>query len=109
MNTYMRVLQVRNFYQQTGGEDGVVANEQGLIMDPGHEARLWSVSNNEIKGAFRTASQAPYSLGLKTRLTREIAGFGPHVVHVYNFFTILTPSVYDAYASLAGFANRDMI
>lgn len=59
----MRVLQVHNFYRQSGGEDVVVANERALLMDHGHEARLWSVSNDAIKGVwrkFRTAWQAPY-------------------------------------------------
>ena len=97
----MRVLQVHNFYRQAGGEDVVAANERALLMDHGHEARLWSVSNDAIKGVwrmFQTAWQAPYSPGAKARFTREIAGFGPDVVHVHNFFPILTPSIYDACA-----------
>ena len=101
MNTPMRVLQVHNFYQQAGGEDVVVANERALLVDHGHEARLWSVSNDEIKGVwpkFQTAWQASYSPGAKARLSCVIAAFGPDVVHVHNFFPILTPSIYDACA-----------
>ncbi len=72
----MRVLQVHDFYRQAGGEDVVAANELALLMDHGHEARLWSVSNDAIKGVwrkFQTAWQAPYSPGAKARFTREIA------------------------------------
>ena len=68
VNTHMRVLQVHNFYRQAGGEDVVVANERALLMDHGHEARLWSVSNDAIKGLwrkFQTAWQAPYSPGAR--------------------------------------------
>ena len=95
----MRVLQVHNFYRQAGGEDVVVANERALLMDHGHEARLWAVSNDAIKGVWRkfhTAWQAPHSPGAKARFTREIAVFAPDVVHVHNFFPLLTPAVYDS-------------
>ncbi len=95
----MRVLKVHNYYRQAGGEDVVAAIERALLMDHGHEVRLWSVSNDAIKGVwrnFQVAWQAPYSPGAKARLTCVIAAFGPDVVHVHNFFPILTPSIYDA-------------
>ena len=95
----MRILQVHNFYQQAGGEDVVVSNEQALLKKHRHQVSLYSVSNDSIKGLFgkiRTAWQTPYSPGAKERLTNAIAAFGPDVVHVHNFFPLLTPSAYDA-------------
>ena len=95
----MRILQVHNAYQQAGGEDAVVANEGTLLTGHGHEVRLWSVSNDEIQGLWaqlRTAWQVPYSHTARRRVAAAIAGFVPDVVHVHNFFPLITPSVYDA-------------
>ena len=95
----MRILQVHNTYQQPGGEDAVVANEGALLTGKGHEVRLWSVSNDGIEGAWaklRTAWQVPYSHRARRQLGRVIADFGPDVVHVHNFFPLLTPSIYEA-------------
>jgi hypothetical protein len=97
----VRILQVHNFYQHVGGEDVVAADEQALLKDRGHETRLFSVSvsNDDIVGFLPklvAAWQTPYSPGAKARLTGEIASFAPDIVHVHNFFPLLTPAVYDA-------------
>ncbi len=95
----MRILQVHNTYQKAGGEDAVVANEGALLTGKGHEVRLWSVSNDEIVGAWaklKTAWQTPYSHTARRRVAAAIADFAPDVVHVHNFFPLITPSVYDA-------------
>ena len=95
----MRVLQAHNFYQFAGGEDAVVSNEQELLLDHGNEVRLYSVSNDEIKGLSRkihVAWQASYSPSSKAQVSREITAFGPDVVHVHNFFPLISPSIYDA-------------
>ena len=94
----MRVLQAHNFYQYAGGEDIVVSNEQELLFDHGDEVQLCSMSNDKIKGPLRkilVAWQAPYSASSKAQVSREIAAFGPDVVHVHNFFPLITPSIYD--------------
>jgi hypothetical protein len=43
-----RILLVHNRYQQSGGEDAVVANEQALLAGRGYVTHLWSVSNDSI-------------------------------------------------------------
>ena len=95
----MRILQAHNLYQQAGGEDAVVANEAKLLTDHGQEVRLWSVDNAAITGPWaklRTAWQVPYSHTARRRVAAAIAEFAPDVVHVHNFFPLITPSVYDA-------------
>ena len=95
----MRVLIVHNRYQQIGGEDTVVANEHALLERSGWETRLFSVSNDVIAGTWSkimTAVRAPYSRPARDELARVIAEFAPAVVHVHNFFPLLSPSVYDA-------------
>ena len=95
----MRVLIVHNRYQLAGGEDTVVASELALLQQNGCHARLWSVSNDDIDGTWskiKAAVDAPYSRPARDQLARVIAKFTPNVVHVHNFFPLLSPSVYDA-------------
>jgi len=95
----MRVLIVHNRYQQAGGEDTVVANEHDLLEQNGWETRLFSVGNDVIAGTWSkiaAAVRAPYSRPARDRLARVIAEFAPAVVHVHNFFPLLSPSIYDA-------------
>ena len=96
----VRVLIIHNSYQQAGGEDAVVTNEHALLDGHGGwETRLWIVSNDSITGAWTkiaTAMRTPYSRAASDRLAAVIADFSPAIVHVHNFFPLLTPSVYDA-------------
>lgn len=73
--------------------------EAALLAENGHDVRRYTVSNRDVTGLARmvaTAWQAPYSRPSRARLAREIAAFAPDIVHVHNFFPILSPSVYDA-------------
>jgi glycosyltransferase involved in cell wall biosynthesis len=96
-----RVLVVHNFYQQAGGEDSVVANEMALLRANGHEAQLYSVSNDEIT-SFADKTRVFLDIGYSRRsrdcFARELAEVRPDVVHVHNFFPLLTTSIYDACA-----------
>ena len=95
----MRILFAHNYYKHRGGEDAVVANEQALLAAHGHDVRLHQDSNARISGAWaaaRTAVQTPYSVEARARMSEEIREFAPDVVHVHNFFPLLTPSIYDA-------------
>jgi len=95
----MRILILHNSYQQAGGEDVMVANEEALLRTHGHEVHLHSVSNDSIQGLWSevaTAWQAPYSRWGYREVTRIIKKNHPDVVHVHNVFPLLTPSIYDA-------------
>lgn len=95
----MKVLVLHNYYQQPGGEDVVVARERELLEAYGHDVRLYSVSNETVRDTWdtvRTAWQTIYSWSARRHVADQIARFQPDVVHVHNFFPLLTPSVYDA-------------
>lgn len=95
----MRVLIVHNRYQLAGGEDTVVASELALLEQNGWQARVWAVSSDVIGSTwskFKVAVQAPYSRPARDELARIITKFAPMVVHIHNFFPLLSPSVYDA-------------
>lgn len=95
----MKILVVHNAYQERGGEDSVVANELALLNKNGHQTTLYSVDNSSISSIYdriKTALNLTYSIKSQRAIEREIARVKPDVVHVHNFFPLVTPSVYDA-------------
>lgn len=94
-----RVLIVHNAYQFHGGEDSVVAQEIGALERAGCEVRLFTVSNTSIvspvdrlRAAFQSVN-APGNIGL---VLDEVAAFRPDVVHVHNYFPLISPMVHVA-------------
>ncbi|MBD2777379.1 glycosyltransferase family 4 protein [Iningainema tapete] len=95
----MKVLVLHNRYQLAGGEDGVVQAEKQLLEANGHQVHLLEVSNQDITGAgdkVVAAVSAIYSYSAKQKVSDTITSFRPDVVHVHNFFPLLSPSIYDA-------------
>ncbi len=95
----MKILILHNRYQQAGGEDVAAGAEHDLLLRYGHEVRLVEADNAEIGGCYsqiKTAIEAIYSPGARRRVALEIATFRPDVVHVHNFFPLLSPAVYYA-------------
>jgi glycosyltransferase involved in cell wall biosynthesis len=95
----MKILQVHNFYKQSGGEDVVVVAEREVLKSHGHDVKLYGVSNDAITGLrekIKTAWNTPYSQGARHRFAAELSLFRPDVAHVHNFFPLLTPSIYEA-------------
>jgi glycosyltransferase involved in cell wall biosynthesis len=95
----MKVLQVHNYYQFAGGEDIVLENEQSLLASYGNDVEQYTVYNDIIKGVWtrlKTAWQTPYSWNARQKFACKLAEFKPDVVHVHNFFPLLTPSIYEA-------------
>jgi glycosyltransferase involved in cell wall biosynthesis len=95
----MKVLLIHNRYQLAGGEDVVVQAEKALLEANDHQVALVEISNDQIVSVFDKANaavRAIYSPASKQQVSAEIAHFRPDVVHVHNFFPLLSPSVYDA-------------
>lgn len=95
----MQILIVHNRYQEYGGEDRVVEQEQRLLADNGHDVNLFSVSNDRIQGIgdrLMVGLNLAYSNEWKMRLARNLEEVRPDIVHAHNFFPLLTPSIYDA-------------
>jgi glycosyltransferase involved in cell wall biosynthesis len=99
----VRVLLIHNQYRRSGGEDTVVSRERGLLRDAGHDSMLFQVSNDDFRGptaALRIAVALPYSRRARSLVASVLADTRPDVVHVHNFFPLLTPSVFDACAEV---------
>jgi glycosyltransferase involved in cell wall biosynthesis len=97
----MRILIVHNQYQQAGGEDIVVNAEKSLLENNNHQVHLYLVNNHRIKTVIdrlRVVATLSYSQTARQALREQVARFQPNIVHVHNFFPLLTPSIYDACA-----------
>ncbi len=95
----MKILQLHNRYQIVGGEEGVVQAEKQLLESHGHQVNLLEVTNDNLVGAkakLGAAIGAIYSKASKRLVLKELKLFQPDIVHVHNFFPLLSPSVYDA-------------
>ena len=95
----MKILQLHNRYQIIGGEEGVVQAEQTLLTQNGHMVQLLEVTNDRIMGGkakLRAAIGAIYSRKSKQQVSEQLQTFRPDIVHVHNFFPLLSPSIYDA-------------
>jgi glycosyltransferase involved in cell wall biosynthesis len=95
----VKILVVHNFYQQGGGEDSVVRAEVAMLKEHGHNVDLHSVHNDAIKGLAKrieTFLNVTYNHSARDALKKRIQEFQPAVVHVHNFFPLLSPSIFDA-------------
>ena len=76
------MLLVHNFYQITGGEDGVFQAERAMLESQGVDVSLFTVSNDTIRGPVMkavTALQAIYNPMARRALARKLAELAPDV------------------------------
>ncbi len=95
----MKILQLHNRYQIIGGEEGVVQAEKALLESHNHQVHLLEVTNDDlvgVKAKLDAAIGALYSQASKRQVLAKLRSFKPDLVHVHNFFPLLSPSVYDA-------------
>lgn len=95
----MKILFAHNRYQFAGGEDAVVQAESALLKSNGQEILVLEVNNDGIVGGWnkaKAAVSAIYSTASKNLVSAEIKRFHPDIVHIHNFFPLLSPAVYDA-------------
>jgi glycosyltransferase involved in cell wall biosynthesis len=93
----MKILLLHNSYHFRGGEDIAVEQEFALLREHGHDVRLLLERNDSITGvagAVSAACSAVYSIRSRRRVAEKLRTFRPDVVHVHNFFPLLSPSVY---------------
>jgi glycosyltransferase involved in cell wall biosynthesis len=95
----VRILIAHNRYRQPGGEDAVVTAEAELLARHGHTTETFLADSRVISSAARIPTAGlslAYSPSSRRAMARAIARFRPDVLHVHNFFPLLTPAVYDA-------------
>ena len=93
------ILVLHNRYRHTGGEEGVVAAEVALLREAGHAVHLREWDNETIGGfgsKLQTFRNADGNAASAAWLAREIETTRAGIVHVHNFFPLLSPSVHHA-------------
>lgn len=95
----MKILIVHNTYQVRGGEDSVLASEHALLLAKGNDVRLYSVNNDSVGsliGKVITAAGTIFSISQYVKFRRRLKVEKPDVVHVHNYFPILSPAIFYA-------------
>lgn len=94
----MRILSVHNCYQIRGGEDESRQAEERLLQEMGHQVEVYEEHNDRIatmsplRAAFKTIwSQEAYQI-----IQRQLKKQTHDIVHVQNFFPLISPSIYYA-------------
>lgn len=101
MENKQNILIVHNYYQLSGGEDTVVANEKKMLEDNGHKVFLYSRNNNELKkmSIFRKLL-LPFTTIYNPKTARDIKRIiqrdNIDIVYVHNTLNLVSPSVYYA-------------
>ena len=95
------ILIVHNYYQISGGEDTVVANEKKMLEKHGHKVSLYSRSNVELKQMSKLQKVfLPITTVFNPKTYKEIKNLirqeSIEIVHVHNTLNLVSPAVYYA-------------
>jgi glycosyltransferase involved in cell wall biosynthesis len=99
----VKILIAHNFYQQRGGEDGVMERESGILLSNGHEILNYFRRNNEIQDysllqKIRLASETVWAPDTYGSLRRILRDERPAIAHFHNTFPLISPAAYYACA-----------
>jgi glycosyltransferase involved in cell wall biosynthesis len=92
----MRIIVAHNRYQLGGGEDAVVRDEVAMLRQHGHVVELLEQDNSAIhgiRGSLIASSSIFYSAGSRKRMKQALHDFCPDIVHIHNWFPLLSPSI----------------
>ncbi|WP_430462248.1 glycosyltransferase family 4 protein [Thalassolituus sp. LLYu03] len=92
----MKVLIVHNTYQTKGGEDSVVENEHRMLQS-GENVEVCIIDNDRISGFFSKVAAAlgvVFSFRQFFFWRRKLINGGYDIVHVHNYFPIISPAIF---------------
>jgi len=100
----MRILIVHNHYGRfaQGGEANVMNAEAQLLAEHGHEVMKYERTNAEIyedgtlADKIRAFSHVAWSDKRYREIKKVIQDFRPDIMHVHNYWLVLTPSIFAA-------------
>ncbi len=93
-----RILQLHNKYQQYGGEDTVVLSEYHLLKKNGQQVEQLFFDNRNISSSIydklKAGLSSVFSFSSAKKVEQKIIQFKPDIIHVHNFFPLLSPSIF---------------
>ncbi|WP_018478608.1 glycosyltransferase family 4 protein [Pontibacter roseus] len=93
----MRILILHNHYKQTGGEDTVFHAEAALLEQHGHQVEKLAFDNSQVNSLtekLEAALGVVYNPKSAKQVEEKIRTFRPDVIHVHNFFPLLSPAIF---------------
>ena len=94
----MRLLSVHNRYLIRGGEDEVREAEERLLREKGHQIETYEEDNERVAalGRLQVALKTVWSTEAYEAMRTQLRRQAYDIVHVQNFFPLISPSVYYA-------------
>lgn len=94
----LSVLSIHNSYQIRGGEDESREAEERMLRDMGHRVEVYEESNDRLVNlpSWRLALRTVWSREAHRKVTRRLENASYDLLHVQNFFPLISPSVYYA-------------
>lgn len=96
----MKILVAHNSYQQRGGEDATFEKERDLLRAAGHEVVEYHRSNFEVQEYssalhhIALAKNTIWSSNTYGEFRRLLLRESPQIVHIYNTFVVMSPSIF---------------
>jgi len=90
------VLVAHNYYQLRGGEDVTFETEVSAMRRLGWDVYTIECSNHEVDDSskLKVAVQTTWNASMAARLQRKIEEVKPSILHVHNFFPVMSPSIH---------------
>jgi len=97
----MRILLAHNFYKNRGGEYSVYQNEARLLEEMGHDVFRFekdniSIDNMSLSEKVSLLWKTTWNAAIIEELRNVIRKIEPDLLHVHNFFPLMTPAIYKA-------------
>lgn len=94
----MQILSVHNRYQIRGGEEECYEAEATLLKERGHNVAVYEKDNAQVAASnkLQMAIETIWSTKAYSDFTQQLKNQPYNVVHLHNFFPLISPSVYYA-------------
>ena len=94
----MHILSIHNSYQIRGGEEESREAEERLLREMGHQVDVYEENNARIltMAPVNVALRSIWSREAYTAVTERLINSTCEIIHVQNFFPLISPSVYYA-------------
>lgn len=94
----MRILGVHNRYQIRGGEEECYEAEMALLQQRGHHVDFYEETNDSVVklDKITLATRTIWSKISYRNIRQQLASRRYDIVHVQNFFPLISPSIYYA-------------
>jgi glycosyltransferase involved in cell wall biosynthesis len=98
MTSLNSILMVHNYYQERGGEDLSFEAERRALEDAGVTVHTYTDTNFRVDtmGGIRTAVRCTWSREAHRDIKQIVRETRPQLMHVQNFFPLMSPSIYYA-------------